>query len=33
MLEKSLLEMRWCDINVQDIVEGEGGEDLVGVEW
>ena len=23
----------WCDINVQDIVEGEGREDFVGVEW
>ena len=23
----------WCDIYVQDVVEGEGGEDFVGVEW
>ena len=22
----------WCDVDVEDVVEGEGGEDFVGVE-
>ena len=23
----------WCDVDVEDVVEGEGGEDFVGVQW